>query len=650
MAKILHISKYYYPFFGGIEDVAKSIIEELKPFHNQMVICFNHHKGNEKSIENDIPVIRVGTITTIASQPVSFEYRKQLKNTIEEFKPDYIHLHLPNPLISIYLLNIDLHGAKLITHWHSDIIGKKMIYRIYSFYEKNILRISDKILATSEIYRQSSKPLHNFAHKTIILQNTVNENKFSQKKCNENCINAIRQKYNNKKIILFVGRHIPYKGIDYLIDAEKLIDRNCVIVIAGRGQKTRKLKKKSQNSNRIFFVGCLSDDDLKNYMCASTVFAFPSYTRGEAFGVVLAEALYCGLPAVSFDIEGSGTTWVNKNNFSGFVVQNRDVKQFANAINRIISNQSLYSQMSDNAKNWVKKNFLKDRITDVLNAVYKTENSEEKSLINVSIVLYNNKLEKVISLIETLKKSRAVNKIFLIDNSPKKQQGFENLDVIYIFNNKNFGYGRGHNIAFKQTLCDKDAAYHLAINADIAFEPQILENIVDYMQENQDVGSLMPKVFYPSGKIQYLCRLLPDPIDLIVRRFLPKSVMKNRIKRLEMRNTDYNHIINVPHISGCFMFLRVSVLEKAGLFDKRYFLYLEDVDLTRRIRQIARTVFYPKVSIMHEHRQGSYNSFRLLIIHIISAIRYFNKWGWFKDNERKKINLQTISEVKIIEN
>ena len=223
MAKILHISKYYYPFFGGIEDVAQTIIEELKPYHTQRVICFNHHKGNEESIENDIPVMRIGVAATIASQPVSFGYKKHLEKIINEFQPDYIHLHLPNPLVSMYLLGIDLKGAKLVTHWHADVLGQKLIYLFYRHFEKKILQNSDKILATSETYQLSSKPLRNFAYKTMILPNTINENKFLQKNDDEQSIKAIRQKYDNKKIIFLVGRHVPYKGIDYLIDAEKFI-------------------------------------------------------------------------------------------------------------------------------------------------------------------------------------------------------------------------------------------------------------------------------------------------------------------------------------------------------------------------------------------------------------------------------------------
>ncbi|MDR1544066.1 MAG: glycosyltransferase [Prevotellaceae bacterium] len=648
MAKILHVSKYYYPFFGGIEDVAQTVINELKPYHNQRVICFNHHKGDEQSVENGIPVTRVSVAFSLTSQPITFSFIRHLQKIIDEFRPDYVHLHLPNPLVSLYVLKANLYSAKLVTHWHADILGQKMIYSVYRFYEKKIIERSDKILATSEIYRLASKPLKNFAYKTEILPNTVNEDKFLLAKNDEEKILELKKRFDNKKILFSVGRHVPYKGINYLLDAAKLIDNDCKIVIAGSGFLTKYLKKRAKNIQNVYFIGRVSDEDLKLFLYASTVYVFPSHTRSEAFGVALAEALYCGLPAVSFNIEGSGMIWVNKDKYSGFVVQNRDTQAFADAVNQLLRNENLRKEMSINAKKWICKNFLKEQIINVLSKIYEIDNEiPKKPLINVSIVLYNNKLDKISNLISTIRKSSLVNKIYLIDNSPKRCQEFENLQVTYIFNDRNIGYGRGHNIALNQTIFDNQAAYHLAMNADLTCDAEIIDEITAYMQENQDVGSLMPKVFYPNGKIQYLCRLLPDPMDLIVRRFLPKFVMKTRVARLEMRDTDYNHIINVPHISGCFMFLRTEILKKTGLFDERYFLYLEDIDLTRRIQQVSRTIFYPKVSIIHEHRQGSYNSLRLLVVHIYSAIKYFNKWGWFSDKERDRINKKTIEESNL---
>ena len=645
MAKILHISKYYYPFFGGIEDVAQTIVEELKPFHTQKIICFNNHNRTIEEIIDGVSVTRIATIGKFFSQPVSTIYLLHLKRIIAEFQPDYIHFHLPNPLVTLCLLKVDLSKIKLYIHWHADILGQSLIYRIYKKYERKILFLSDKIIATSQIYLENSVPLKNFLYKTIIIPNTINENKFLSVEEEEQKIEKIRQKFDNKKILFFVGRHVRYKGIEHLIEIEKLVKDDCVFVIAGQGELTSRLKKRAKNS-RIHFVGWLSNEDLMLYMKASSVFVFPSINRSEAFGVALAEALYCGLPAVCFDIVGSGVTWVNKHNFSGLVVENHNVSEFAKAVSKLLQNNALQETMSKNASIRIKENFLKEKAFVVLHEIYQEKHYSQELKTNVSIVLYNNDFEKVKSLVQSLRETSKIAKIYLIDNSKKINEGYKKLDVIYIFNNKNMGYGRAHNLALRQTLCNKDASNRLVMNADISLKSSVIDSMLTFMQQNSDIGALMPKVFYPNGKIQYLCRLLPSPVDLIGRRFLPKKFMRKRVEQVEMRQTDYNHIINVPHISGCFMFFKAEVLEKSGLFDSRYFLYLEDVDLTRRIGKEARTVFYPKVSIIHEHRRGSYNNARLLLRHISSAFKYFDKWGWFSDRERNIINEQTLKQIK----
>ncbi len=645
MAKILHISKYYYPYYGGIEDAAQTIVKELKPTHTQKVICFNDKNRTQTDIIDGIEITRVATIGTFFSQPIPIGYTSTLRRLIKEFEPDYIHLHLPNPIVTLALLQIDISKTKLYVHWHADISGQKLLYSFYKSYENRILIRADKIIATSQIYLEHSKVIKNFRYKSVIVPNTIDSEKFEHKDGDNEKIAAIKEKFGNKKILFFVGRHVPYKGIEYIIESEKLIQDDCVFVIAGKGPLTSKLKTKACKSKRIHFVGKLSDEELKLYLQASYLFLFPSINRSEAFGIALAEALYCGLPAVSFHIEGSGVNWVNKHNYSGLVVDNRNIKAFADSIRHILNNNDLQMSMSINAKEWSRQNFLTDKAFATLHEIYKEKKFGDNNSVNASIVLYNNDFKKVESLVQTLRKNSRIKQIFLIDNSKKINKKYKELDAIYIFNNKNLGYSRGHNIALRQTLCDKNAINHIVMNADILFDPSVIDNMTDYMHEHTDVGALMPKVYYPNNKIQYLCRLLPTPIDLFGRRFLPKRFMKKRVERLEMRHTDYNKIIEVPHISGCFMCIRSEILEKSGLFDERYFLYLEDVDLTRRISKHSKTIFYPQTHIIHEHRRGSYNSFRLLLRHISSAFKYFNKWGVFSDKERDIINEKTIKST-----
>ena len=266
-------------------------------------------------------------------------------------------------------------------------------------------------------------------------------------------------------------------------------------------------------------------------------------------------------------------------------------------------------------------------------------------MINASIVVFNHTVSEIKPLVDTLLNSDVVANIYIIDNSPKNEPNFQTLKVTYIFNNKNLGYGAAHNIALRHTIAQL-LPYHLVVNPDIAFDPQILSELEKYMDKNSNIGSIMPKVLYPNGETQYLCKLLPTPFDLIFRRFLPSSFTKNRTYKFELRASGYNQIMDVPYLSGCFMFLRTAALQKVGLFDERFFMYPEDMDLTRRIHKQFRTVFYPKATIVHHHAKGSYINGKLLYIHISNMIKYFNKWGWFFDAERREINKKIILKLE----
>jgi len=266
--------------------------------------------------------------------------------------------------------------------------------------------------------------------------------------------------------------------------------------------------------------------------------------------------------------------------------------------------------------------------------------------LNVSIVLFNSEFTQIDNLVKGFRTNKAINQIYLVDNSPTINKTFEKCDANYIFTGKNLGYGIGHNIAIKKTL-HEGIKYHLVLNPDIYIETTTLNDLLHYMNENEDVGLVMPQIRYPNGQTQYLCKLLATPFDLIGRRFLPfKQIIRKRNNIYELRFTGYDKLIEVPSLSGCFMFFRTDTLKKVDGFDERFFMYCEDLDLSRRIGQISKTVFYPKVSIIHNYEKGSYKDLKLLIYHITSAIKYFNKWGWFFDKERKRINRKVLKQLE----
>ena len=151
------------------------------------------------------------------------------------------------------------------------------------------------------------------------------------------------------------------------------------------------------------------------------------------------------------------------------------------------------------------------------------------NMITTSIVLYKTPRNQIETVLKSVLDSNCVNKIYIIDNSPTNELAYvkDISPLIEYIPHENTGYGSSHNMAIKQSL-EVGADYHIVLNPDIRFEPTVLQELSNYMSENQDVGYILPKVVYPNGELQYLCKLLPTPSDLIFRRFLPQK--KNRKK------------------------------------------------------------------------------------------------------------------------
>jgi len=369
MKKILHIPNYYPPHIGGIEGVCYSIVSALPEFEHQ-VICFNDQKQTVKELYEGVPVTRCSVWHKLFSQSISISFYKELKQIFKTFDPDIVHFHTPNPLSSVYLLLSLPKKTKLLVHWHSDIIEQELLYLFYHPIEKLLLKRANKIMATSPNYIDGSKALSAWKDKLTIIPNTVDTERWKKRAGDDEAIEQIKNQYGRRKIIFTCGRHVPYKGLRYLIDAVPLISENAVVVIAGQGPLTDELKERAASLPAVYFVGRLSDDELRQYLYASAMYAFPSITRNEAFGVALAEAMYCGLPAVTFTIPYSGVNWLCLNGETGLESENGNVQVLADAINRLLTDDDLRKKLSENAIQRVKENFTIEAIKANLEQLY----------------------------------------------------------------------------------------------------------------------------------------------------------------------------------------------------------------------------------------------------------------------------------------
>jgi GT2 family glycosyltransferase len=270
--------------------------------------------------------------------------------------------------------------------------------------------------------------------------------------------------------------------------------------------------------------------------------------------------------------------------------------------------------------------------------------------ISASVVTYKNEPDVLRRTILSFLNTQMKVKLYVIDNSNESyirelcSDIDENIEYIPMVNN--VGFGAGHNVILNNI--EKIGLYHLVLNPDVRFEQGVLESLYSYMESQPNIGNIMPRILYPDGSVQYLCKLLPTPMDWIGRLLIPIKRIKKRMNyKFEMQFSGYNNIMEVPYLSGCFMFLRKEAIEKVGVFDEGIFMYGEDTDLNRRIGHFYKTVFYPLVSITHDFEKGSHKEMRLLIIHVRAAVYYFNKWGWFIDRERTKINMNVLKKYNL---
>lgn len=261
--------------------------------------------------------------------------------------------------------------------------------------------------------------------------------------------------------------------------------------------------------------------------------------------------------------------------------------------------------------------------------------------LNVSIVTYHTDATELHTCLACLLGSTAVSRVDIIDNGREERlrqlaESYRTPRLTYTPAD-NRGYGAGNNISLRRSLEEK-ADYHLVMNSDVYFKPDTIEKCLAYMDTHPECGQLIPRTVFPDGSYQPVCHPLPSPMDLLKHRFLPRKFGRRWRDSYEMRDIRLTEPLNVPYHHGCFMLFRTQALRDVGLFDERFFMYPEDIDITRRVHERYETVYFPGAEIVHAHRADSRRNYRMLWIHASNMLRYFRKWGFVFDKKRRRAN------------
>lgn len=364
--KVLHVNKLY-SLIGGVENHLYYLTHDLSKRCDVKVkvLACNRTFRNERIANNSLEVFKLASTPKIFRMPIAPAFPFRLRE-LEEV--DIIHFHHPFPLGEVsYLLSKP--SAKLVVTWHSDIVSQKNALRIYRPVLLVFLRRVDVILATSPNYVQSSPFLSTFRDKCQVVPLGIDVNKFKRMPQMDAEVQTIRSLYGSK-IVLYIGKLRYYKGLEYLIQAMKSIEARLIIV--GEGPLKGKLQKLATHLNllkKVTFVPHVSDKRLIAFYHACDVFALPSVSRSEAFGIVQLEAMACGKPVVSTNLP-TGVPFVNQHEKTGLVVPPKDTESLSKAINLLFANPDLRRRFGDTGKERVKKKFTRELVADSVMHVY----------------------------------------------------------------------------------------------------------------------------------------------------------------------------------------------------------------------------------------------------------------------------------------
>ena len=348
--KILHLTKYFPPTYGGIENQAKYICDYL---HEKKIKTTVLAFGKKNSIKStNYKIFEVKPFFTILSQPFSIKYFFLAKKIFNQ--NDIIHFHYPN-IMGLLVCFFFLKKKKLIIHWHSDIINQKYINLLFYPIEKNLIKRASKIIFTSKIYSKRFKYYKQYKKKIKVINCGSHDlsKEFDRRKELKKKFLKIKKKYENFNIIYSIGRLVKYKGYKYLIKSSTHLDKNTKIIIAGDGKEYSDLQKliKRQNlNNKVFLIKKISYTDHLIYLKLCKVFCLPSISKNEAFGVALIEAMSFSKPLVSTNIDGSGIKFVNLNNLTGYVVPVKNSTKLGKRLFELINSKFINKHFSKNSK------------------------------------------------------------------------------------------------------------------------------------------------------------------------------------------------------------------------------------------------------------------------------------------------------------
>lgn len=344
--KILELGKFYPPHRGGIETLIKLLSEGFVRAGDEVdCVVANTAPRTVRETMNGVRVHRLASFGLVASTSLCPGY----PGAVRRFAPDLVHAHFPNPLADLAVLRAP-RDVPAVLHYHSDIVRQAGLMRVYRHLLVRLLDRVDRIVVATPAHRDFSPWLPRWAKKVEIIPFGLDLERFLQPAFVPPAVAAARAAAAGRGIVVNIGRLVGYKGQKYLIEAMRDVPGVAWIVGAGPLEaELRALARTAGVADRVTFWGEVDDDTLPALLQAADVFALPSITPNEAFGLVQVEAMACGRPVVCCDLK-SGVPHVNRHEVTGLVVPPADAAALAAALRRLLDNRPWREQLGAAAR------------------------------------------------------------------------------------------------------------------------------------------------------------------------------------------------------------------------------------------------------------------------------------------------------------
>lgn len=342
--KVLQISKFYPPVMGGIESVAWELTEGLNRAGVRAdVLCSNQMRHTtQEYTASGYTVVRAASMGLMLSTSMAPAMVRVLQRISAGY--NLMHVHMPDPMAA-FAIWASRPRAKLVVHWHSDVIRQRKALKFYEPLQRWLLARADAIVATSQPYADASAVLRAWRGKIEVIPIGISDNHTLA--CSIKAA-AVRQRFRGRRIVFALGRMTYYKGFDVLIEAAAALPDDCAVLIGGEGEMLdhyRSMVAQRGLAGKVHLLGHINDDDLPSHFEACDVFCMPSTLRAEAYGVAMVEAMVMGKPIVATDIAGSGVPWVNVDGRTGFNVPVGQAKPLADALLGILTDADLRQRL-----------------------------------------------------------------------------------------------------------------------------------------------------------------------------------------------------------------------------------------------------------------------------------------------------------------